>query len=212
MARVGIVDYDAGNLKSVETALEYLQADFVISSDPEVLERTEKLIFPGVGEAKAAMERLKHYRLDDFIREYYKAGRNILGICLGAQIVLSSSEENGTQCLDLISGTARRFPGGQGLKVPHMGWNSVKVDMESRLFEDIPNGSSFYFVHSYYPDPDEGECRIASTNYGFEFCSALRQGSLHAVQFHPEKSGKWGLQLLHNYLSKIGPDCTIGGE
>ncbi len=212
MARVGVVDYDAGNLRSVETALEYLQADFIISSDPDVLEKTGKLIFPGVGEARAAMDRLEHYGLDDFIREYYRAGRIILGICIGAQIILSRSEENDTPCLDLISGTARRFPGGTGLKVPHMGWNSVAVEQESVLFEGIPDGSSFYFVHSYYPDPDESECRIASTEYGIEFCAALRQGSLYAVQFHPEKSGMRGLQLLRNYLSKIGPDCTAGGE
>jgi glutamine amidotransferase len=212
VARVGIVDYDAGNLKSVETAFEYLHADYVISSEPEVLEKTDKLIFPGVGEARAAMERLKHCGLDDFIRGYYRSGRNILGICLGAQIVLSRSEEKDTQCLALIPGTARRFPGGEGLKVPHMGWNSVEVDTESQLFEGIPNGSSFYFVHSYYPDPEERKCRLAVTEYGIEFCSALRKGGLHAIQFHPEKSGKRGLQLLRNYLTKIGPDCTIGGE
>lgn len=212
MKRVGVVDYDAGNLKSVETALEYLGADYEISKDPETLARTDKLIFPGVGEAGAAMDRLRHYGLDDFLREFFRMGKYILGICLGAQIVLSKSEETDTGCLDLIPGTALKFSGEGGLKVPHMGWNTVHVTGESLLFKGIPEDSSFYFVHSYYPSPDDPERVIARTDYGLQFCSAICRDNLYAVQFHPEKSGRWGLQLLHNYIADIGPRCIQGRD
>jgi len=207
MSRVGVVDYDAGNLKSVETALNFLDADFLISSDPMVLLDTDKLIFPGVGEAGAAMESLGRYGLDSALQEYYASGRYILGICIGAQIILSKSEETEAECLNLIDGKAKRFPGTMGLKVPHMGWNGVEQIGENSLFKDIPGGSSFYFVHSYYPVPSQDDIVIGKTEYGIEFCSALQKDNLLAVQFHPEKSGKWGLQLLHNFLAEIGPDC-----
>jgi len=212
MGRIGVVNYDAGNLQSVETALQHLGADFIVSSDPKVLDAADKLIFPGVGEARAAMDRLEHYGLDDFISQYHREGRYILGICIGAQIILTRSEENDTGCLNLVEGTARKFPAVKGLKVPHMGWNTVHVKGETDLFRGIPDGSSFYFVHSYYPSPENEEQTLAYTCYGIDFCSALRKGSLYAVQFHPEKSGKWGLQLLSNYITGIGPDCTSAGE
>ncbi len=204
MIRVGVVDYDAGNLTSVKTALKYLQADYLVSSEPKELDKTDKLIFPGVGEARAAMRNLKNRGLEQLLHSYFKSGRQMLGICLGSQIVLSRSEENDTPCLGLIPGTARRFPRGSGLKVPHMGWNRVREASDSFLFRDIPDGSSFYFVHSYYPEPEDDGAVAATCEYGVTFTAALERGNLHAVQFHPEKSGKWGLQLLQNFLNYTG--------
>ncbi|MFW6207934.1 MAG: imidazole glycerol phosphate synthase subunit HisH [Spirochaetota bacterium] len=204
MIRVGVVDYDAGNLTSVKTALKYLQADYLVSSEPEQLDQTDKLIFPGVGEARAAMRNLKSRGLEQLLHSYFESGRQMLGICLGSQIVLSRSEENDTPCLGLIPGTARRFSRGSGLKVPHMGWNRVHATADSLLFKDIPDGSSFYFVHSYYPDPEEAAAVVATCEYGVTFTAALKRGNLHAVQFHPEKSGKRGLQLLQNFLNYPG--------
>lgn len=204
MKRVGVVDYDAGNLTSVKTALKYLQAEYVVSSEPAELDKTDRLIFPGVGEARAAMRNLQSRGLDRFLHEYFSSGRQMLGICLGSQIVLTDSEENSTPCLGLVPGTARRFSRTSGLKVPHMGWNQVRTARTSVLFKDIPEGSSFYFVHSYYPDPEDESTVAATSDYGITFTAALQLDNLHAVQFHPEKSGKWGLQLLQNFLSRAG--------
>ncbi len=204
MKRVGVVDYDAGNLTSVKTALKYLQSDYVVSAHPEELDTTDTLIFPGVGEARAAMRNLQSRGLDELLNSYFKSGRPMLGICLGSQIVLSDSEENDTACLGLISGTARRFARNSGLKVPHMGWNQVNPVRESILFRDIPDGTSFYFVHSYYPAPEQEAAQLATCEYGVTFTAALSRDNLYAVQFHPEKSGKWGLQLLQNFLNHAG--------
>jgi len=201
MKRVGVVDYDAGNLTSVTTALKFLEAEYIISSRPEELEETEQLIFPGVGEARNAMQNLRSRGLDNFMRDYFQSGRQMLGICLGSQIVLSKSEEHDTKCLNIVPGTARRFSRNSGLKVPHMGWNQVYPVRSSPLFADIPEGTSFYFVHSYYPDPQTESAVVATAEYGITFTSALQLDNLHAVQFHPEKSGKWGLKLLQNFLN-----------
>jgi len=201
MKRVGVVDYDAGNLTSVETALKFLKAEYIISSQPEKLQDTEQLIFPGVGEARTAMQNLRSRGLDQFMRDYFQSGRQMLGICLGSQIVLSKSEEHDAKCLDIVPGTTRRFSRNSGLKVPHMGWNQVYPVHSSPLFADIPGGISFYFVHSYYPDPQADSAVLATTEYGITFTSALQLDNLHAVQFHPEKSGKWGLKLLQNFLN-----------
>lgn len=204
MQRVGVIDYDAGNLTSVRTALKYLRSDYVVSSEPEELDKTDKLIFPGVGEARAAMRNLQSRGLDELLASYFKSGRPMLGICLGSQIVLSISEENDTPCLGLVPGTARRFSRSSGLKVPHMGWNQVSPVRDSVLFRDIPDNSSFYFVHSYYPVPEEATACLATCEYGVSFTAALGSENLYAVQFHPEKSGKWGLQLLQNFLKFAG--------
>lgn len=208
MDRVGVVDYAAGNLTSVETALKRLGADFAVSGLPDELDRTERLIFPGVGEARAAMRELEKRRLDGFLRRYVASGRPVLGICIGCQIVLSLSEENETPCLDIVPGRVRRFPYDMGLKVPHMGWNEVRQRGVSPLFDGIPDGSSFYFVHSYYPQPERQEETIGTTDYGIEFVSAFSRNNLYAVQFHPEKSGELGIRLLSNFLS-IGTEGTV---
>ncbi len=207
---VGVVDYDAGNLRSVETALRHIGTDFVVSSDPDVLRRSDRLIFPGVGDAGAAMDVLNRSGLAEAIREFYRSGNPMLGICLGSQIVLEGSDETATPCLGLVKGRARLFPfsrsngpagtqSGEHLKVPHIGWNGVHPLSEDPLFSGIPDRTSFYFVHSYYPEPEEKSV-LCTTDYGIEFAAGLRQENLWAVQFHPEKSGETGLQMLRNFL------------
>jgi len=195
-----VVDYDAGNLRSVQTALLFLKTDFKVSNDPEVVAKADRLIFPGVGEAGAAMGVLARTGLDEAIRTFYKTGRPLMGICLGSQIILERSEESSTTCLGLLPGTARRFPSMQGFKVPHMGWNQVAPVGAHPLFKGVPATASFYFVHSYYPDPAP-EAVLARTGYMINFPSALGHDNLVATQFHPEKSGKYGLKLLGNFLA-----------
>ena len=199
--RVGVVDYEAGNLRSVETALRAIDADYVVSDRPEPLLATDRLVFPGVGDAKAAMDVLERSGLADAVRSFFETGKLILGICVGSQIVLDASEENNATCLGLVPGTARRFPGDMGLKVPHMGWNQVDNTEGHALFDGIAPGTSFYFVHSYYPDPDHAEHRLATTDYGITFAAGVQRENLMAVQFHPEKSGEAGLRLLGNFLA-----------
>ncbi|MBN1696285.1 MAG: imidazole glycerol phosphate synthase subunit HisH [Spirochaetales bacterium] len=199
-ARVGIVDYRAGNLRSVETAFRYIGSDFFISGQPEDFRSASHLVFPGVGDAGAAMRVLKETGLGQAIREFYTSGKPVLGICLGCQIVLSRSEEGNVECLDLIRGTVVRFPERPGFKVPHMGWNQVKDASGHPLFDGIPERSSFYFVHSYYPVPESTADCIGETEYGVTFASAICRDNCAAVQFHPEKSGERGLRLLGNFL------------
>ena len=195
-----IVDYNAGNLKSVETASKYIGIDFTVSSDPDKIRNADRLVFPGVGEANSAMGYLKKTGIGDAILEYYKKGNPLIGICLGSQIVLSSSEENNTECLGLVEGKALLFPDNTGLKVPHMGWNQVTHKNRHEIFSGIPENSSFYFVHSYYPKPDDSSLIIGETAYGFTFASGINKDNLVSLQFHPEKSGRVGLKLLKNFF------------
>ena len=197
---IGIIDYDAGNLKSVETALDFLGENYFVSSDPDKLIKSDKIIFPGVGEASSSMKILKSRSLDLFLKEYFKKGNPILGICLGCQIVLNFSEERNTDCLGLVSGSSKEFSHNMGLKIPHMGWNQVQSTQDHYIFKDIPNNSSFYFVHSYYPEPENQDTIIALTDYGISFSSAFSVDNLVAVQFHPEKSGPYGLKMLDNFI------------
>ena len=198
--KIGVVDYEAGNLTSVETALRYLNADFVISGDSGLLKGCDKIIFPGVGEASSAMKTLKSRGLDVFLKDTFKEGLPILGICLGCQIVLESSEENNTECLGLVPGKAVLFPRDMELKVPHMGWNQVETVKDHYLFEGIRDNSSFYFVHSYFPKLEKDENAVGKTDYGIRFSSVFSYKNLSAVQFHPEKSGEAGLKLLENFI------------
>jgi glutamine amidotransferase len=198
--RIVVVDYKAGNLKSVENALAALGADFIVTGNPGDLRNYDRLVFPGVGEASSAMKTLKSTGLDSAIVEFRRTGKPMIGICLGSQIVLSRSEEGDTECLGLVDGSAVRFSPTLGLKIPHMGWNQVCHRNRHFIFRDIPENSSFYFVHSYYPKPDSTDSVIGETEYGIVFASALTSGNLVATQFHPEKSGKKGLKLLSNFL------------
>ncbi len=195
--KVAVVDYDAGNLKSVETALRYLDAEYFVSPDPAAIIRADRVVFPGVGEARAAMTTLKKRGLDEALRQVARSGKRLLGICIGCQIVLDHSEERDTPCLGLIPGKVIRFQG--DYKIPHMGWNQVMPLRADPLFEGIPSGSSFYFVHSYYPQVDTPFV-LAETEYNGKFSSALQKENVYAVQFHPEKSGEAGLRLLKNFL------------
>jgi glutamine amidotransferase len=202
---IAILDYRAGNLTSVARALNYLGFPSRITHSQEEIKRSKRIIFPGVGAAGKSMENLRELGLDVLLREQLEAGIPILGICVGLQVLLDYSEENDTPCLGIISGRVRRFPtdihstAGESLKIPHMGWNEVAFTQAHPVFEKIPPGSEFYFVHSYYPDPGQSHQIAGRTDYGITFASAVAQSNLVAVQFHPEKSGPPGLQLLKNF-------------
>jgi imidazole glycerol-phosphate synthase subunit HisH len=198
--KVGLVDYDAGNLRSVELALDHLGAKYVVSQDPKDLADLDRLIFPGVGEARSAMDVLKAKNLDVMIQEFAASGKPLLGICLGCQILMTLSEERETGCLDIFPGKVRKFPKGTGLKIPHMGWNQVWHKGRHRIFDGIPDGVSFYFVHSYYVECGEEDLEICTTDYGLDFTSGIARKNVIAFQFHPEKSGEYGLKLLDNFL------------
>ena len=200
MVTIGIMDYKAGNIRSVLTAVQYLGAKGIISDDPAVLKRCDKLIIPGDGEAQAVMEVLTGSGLGEFLRDYFQSGRPILGICIGCQIVLERSEERSTPCLGFIPGEVVRFPRQPGLKVPHMGWNQVHHDQSHPIFEGVPEDSPCYFVHSYYPVPRYRENEAAWTEYGVSFVSALKKDNLVALQFHPEKSAAPGLKMIENFI------------
>ena len=193
------MDYEAGNLKSVETALAYVGADFFISSDPDRLSQADKMIFPGVGEAAAAMKVLKNSGLDRVLVNFAATGKPLFGICLGSQILFEHSEESDTTCLRILPGEVRQFSPGMGLKIPHMGWNTLKHNNHP-LFKDIPQDRSFYFVHSYYVEASYSDDVIATSDYGIEFTAAVARGNVMATQFHPEKSGEWGLKILKNFM------------
>ncbi|MCU4138832.1 MAG: Imidazoleglycerol phosphate synthase glutamine amidotransferase subunit HisH [Thermodesulfobacteria bacterium] len=202
---IGIIDYLAGNLTSVARALSYFGYDWVISSDIEKLKKAERIIFPGVGAAKSAMESLKKFGLDEFLKEAFLKGVPILGICLGTQIIFELSEEDGgTQTLGLLRGKVVRFPepliwNGEKLKVPHMGWNKVKWIRTHPVFKGLDPDYEYYFVHSYYGVPESEDVVCGITFYGVNFVSAIAYKNLVAVQFHPEKSGKPGLQILKQF-------------
>jgi len=209
---IGIIDYNAGNIRSVERALASLGVDYRISKKPADLEGADRLIFPGVGEAKFAMGELRATGFDSFIKDRVAAGVPLLGICLGTQIIFSHSEESDTPCLGLVPGVVRRFPKdfpSRGLKVPHMGWNSLTLrNGGPTLFAGVPADSDFYFVHSYYIDPEDPKDVTATADYGIDVPCGVRHGSIEAFQFHPEKSGAAGLRILSNFAKA----ARAGGE
>ncbi len=203
--KIGIIDYEAGNLTSVARALSHFDIPWIISSDTSELSKTDKIIFPGVGAAASAMQSLKKYGLDEFLRHTYEKGVPILGICLGTQIIFEESEEDGgTKTLGLLKGKVKRFPEpleyqGERLKVPHMGWNKVSWKKDHPVFRGLDPDYEFYFVHSYYVVPEDPSIIAGTTFYGIEFCSAIAVDNLVAVQFHPEKSGEPGLKILKQF-------------
>jgi glutamine amidotransferase len=199
-AGIAVLDYGAGNIKSVENALAYLGAELFVTSDPAELLRASTMIFPGDGEAAATMAVLSRTGLDEAIKEFARSGKKMLGICIGCQVIFETSEERNARCLGLIEGTVRRFPRCAGLKVPHMGWNQVRFKDGHPILRGIPQGASFYFVHSYFPVPARNDVVLAETEYGVLFPSAIAYENLIAFQFHPEKSGQVGLKLLGNFL------------
>lgn len=205
---IGIVDYNAGNIKSVERALAFLKAPFVLSKSPKDLENCDKLIFPGVGEAKYAMEQLKLTGFDSFLKDWVQAGKPLVGICLGSQIIFEHSEEGDVDCLGLLPGTIRHFSSiwkdediNTSLKVPHMGWNNLAyINGSSPLFNGVDPKSDFYFVHSYVIQPSDSSIIKAYADYGCKVPACVSKGSITAFQFHPEKSGEAGLKILENYV------------
>ena len=197
---VAIVDYDAGNLMSVRRACREVGLDAEISSDPDVVRTAERIIFPGVGAAGSAMRSLRCSGVGEALVDAFQGGKPILGICLGLQISLDHSEENDTQTLGLVPGDVRRFRlNDPTLKVPHMGWNAVRVVKPHPVFADIAADAEFYFVHAYRPVPARNEDVLAVSTYEGEFCSALGRDNYVATQFHPEKSGRVGLKLLERF-------------
>jgi glutamine amidotransferase len=199
---ITLIDYQAGNLTSVQRALHHLGLAAQVSAEAEVVRRAERLIFPGVGHAAAAMQVLQARGLDNALREAFQRGTPILGICLGCQIILTHSEEGDTPTLNLIPGTCRRFrPTDVRLKIPHMGWNAVNVLRHHPLLAHLRPGDQVYFVHSYYPQPADPEAVYATCEYGIVFPAAIGRANLFAVQFHAEKSGPLGLQILQNFAA-----------
>ena len=202
---IAILDYRAGNLTSVERALNHLGFPCRITDSREEIAAADRIIFPGVGAAGSSMANLKELGLDAMLREKLDAGAPVLGICVGLQVLFDYSEENDTPCLGILKGRVRRFDGsmeeseGRRLKIPHMGWNKVEFVDDHPVFADISSNSQFYFVHSYYPDPGDPSQIAGKTEYGLSFASAMARDNLVAVQFHPEKSGPPGLRILSNF-------------
>jgi imidazole glycerol-phosphate synthase subunit HisH len=208
---ITIVDYNAGNIRSVLRACAEVEAEAEITNDPRKVQKATKIIFPGVGAAPSAMEYLTRTGLDIALKYAFKEGVPILGICIGAQIVLKESEEGdpatgrGQTCLGLVPGKTVHFKlTDKTLKIPHMGWNEVKVVQPHPLLEGIKQGDEFYFVHSYYPQPADKKNVYAVADYGGDFCCALGYKNLFAAQFHAEKSGRLGLELLSRFVKWNG--------
>ena len=199
---IAIVDYGMGNLRSVTNAFRTLGADIAVTRDPEVMRKSHALVVPGVGAFGKCIENLDRFGLIEVIKEQISDGKPYLGICLGMQILLESSEEApGVDGLGVVKGRVVRFQG--SMKIPHMGWNNAKIVKPQSIFESIPDGSYFYFVHSYYPDPVE-DVAATITDYGVSFVSSLQKGNVFASQFHPEKSQAVGLRLLRNFVKSCG--------
>ena len=209
---IGIIDYDAGNIKSVEKALHYLGEETVVSRDPQVLLKADKVILPGVGSFGQAMENLHTYGLVSVIHEMVEKKTPFLGICLGLQLLFESSEETpGVEGLGILKGRIVKIPPAPGLKIPHMGWNSLHLQNNGRLFKDIPEQTYVYFVHSYYLQAEDPEIVKATTQYSTDIHASVEKDNVFACQFHPEKSSKWGLKILENFAS-IGKEETFGKE
>jgi glutamine amidotransferase len=200
---IAVIDYGAGNLRSVVNALTLLGYRHRVSQKPADVLSADAVILPGVGAAGDTMNSLEKLALIKPIKQYIAAGKPFFGICIGLQVLLTTTEEGGRQrCLDIIPGGVQKLP--TGLKIPHMGWNQVKQLKTHPIFSGIPDNTNFYFVHSYYAVPESKTTVIGTTDYGISFCSVLAQGKLVATQFHPEKSGEWGLKLYDNFLKMAG--------
>ena len=204
---IAIIDYDAGNIKSVEKALLCLGAEAEVTRDAEKILQADHIILPGVGAFGDAMKRLHQYGLVEVIHEAVNRNIPFLGICLGLQLMFESSEENpGVKGLSLLPGKIVRIPAEDGLKIPHIGWNPLTYPNQGRLFKGIPENSYVYFVHSYYLKADEESIVTAATEYGTTIHASVEKGNVFACQFHPEKSSDVGLTILKNFISINGED------
>lgn len=199
--KIVVIDYESGNLRSVAKALETTGVSPWVTGDPGEIDRADAVILPGVGSGPAAMEALRQRGLVEPIRQYVASGKAFLGVCLGLQLLLDHTEEGDAACLGIVPGTVRKLP--STLKVPHMGWNSVEFKTAHPVFDGIPQGSYFYFVHSYYADPKDQASVAGITEYSIPFCSVYARGNLVATQFHPEKSGTVGLRIYRNFVALV---------
>ena len=198
---IAIIDYDAGNIKSVEKALNYLGEEAIITRDHDEIVNSDKVILPGVGAFGDAMEKLRSYGLDKVIYEVVEKKIPFLGICLGLQLLFEKSDETpGVKGLGILPGEVLRIPDKEGLKIPHMGWNSIKIKKGARLFKDIPEDSYVYFVHSYYLKAGREEDVTATTEYSALIHASVEHDNVFACQFHPEKSSEIGLKILKNFV------------
>ena len=198
---IGIIDYDAGNIKSVEKALQRLGQEVMITRDPEEILNADKVILPGVGAFGDAMVNLRKYHLDQVIYQVVERSIPFLGICLGLQLLFEKSDETkGVAGLGILKGEICRIPDGENLKIPHMGWNSLHLQNNGRLFRGIKEDAYVYFVHSYYLKAEDEEIVKATTEYGTHIHASVEQGNVFACQFHPEKSSDVGLQILKNFV------------
>ena len=198
---IAIIDYDAGNIKSVEKALQSLGEEVVVTRDAQVLLNAEKVILPGVGAFGDAMDKIRSYGLEEVIHKIVEKGTPFLGICLGLQLMFEESDETpGIKGLGLLPGKILRIPDGEALKIPHMGWNSLHFEKETKLFKGIKEGAYVYFVHSYYLKAGDESIVAASTEYGTHIHAAVEKDNVFACQFHPEKSSDVGLAILKNFI------------
>lgn len=198
---IAVIDYGLGNLRSVSKALESLGADVMVTNNPENILKAKAVVLPGVGAFNQGMKNINKLKLAGVISDAIRERKPFLGICLGLQLLFTESEEHGiSKGLDLIKGKVKRFT--DVVKIPHMGWNKVSLKKEnSSLFNDVPKDSYFYFVHSYYVQPDDEAVILGGTEYGIEFTSVINKDNIWAMQFHPEKSSDVGLKILKNFIS-----------
>lgn len=202
MKMIAIIDYDAGNLKSVEKALQHLGGEVVITRNHDEIEKADKVILPGVGAFGDAMEKLHHYQLVDTIKKVVAKKTPLLGICLGLQLLFERSDEtDGVEGLSILKGEIVRIPDKEGLKIPHIGWNSLHLTKDSKLFKGLDQDSYVYFVHSYYLRAECAEDVVATTDYSTTLDVAVEKENVYACQFHPEKSGDIGLMILKNFAN-----------
>ncbi len=198
---IAIIDYDAGNIKSVEKALQYLGEETCVTRDPEEILAAEKVILPGVGAFGDAMQKLHQYGLVEVIKEVVNRRKPLLGICLGLQLLFESSEESlGVEGLGILKGKIVRFPEDAGVKIPHVGWNSLQYPNSGKLFVNVPENAFVYFVHSYYLKAEDPQIVTASAWYGTPIHASVEKDQVFACQFHPEKSSETGLQILKNFV------------
>jgi len=201
---IAIIDYDAGNIKSVEKACQFLGEEVIVTRDRETIMAADGVILPGVGAFGDAMEKLHSYELADTIKDVAKSGKPFLGICLGLQLMFESSDEApGVEGLGILPGKIVRIPDGEDIKVPHIGWNSLSFPNKGRLYKGLEENCFVYFVHSYYLQAGEPEMVVASTEYGVDIHASVEKGNVFACQFHPEKSSTVGLKILENFISVV---------
>lgn len=199
---IAIIDYGAGNLQSVKKALDFIGAENIITDDPQVIMSADKVLLPGVGSFGDAMGSMREKNLVETVKQCADSGKPFLGICLGLQLLFEESEESpGVEGLGIFKGKIKRFSSNMGLKIPHIGWNSLSIKQKDTLFKNVPENAYVYFVHSYYLVAEDENDVATVTNYGIDFHSAVGKDNVFATQFHPEKSGDVGLQILKNFAS-----------